>query len=163
MPDAERGLPEEFRALGVAWRLTHIDVTGPQDYDGGDMRPAVRRREGYLAASAPGLAIAKLNGPWWSVTHLHSGLAVGGFWKDRRAAGRLAVRLARVGDWTRSGADLRADRSFVAAVGEVFKANPSDKPPDYTTMKTDQLEKVMGDGRAALAARPAGGDGVGRG
>lgn len=73
--------------------------------------------DGYRCAAAEGLALTPgtgIHAGLWTVTHVATGLRLSSC-STRGEAGSLALRLAALGDWTRSRSRLFADVAFITA------------------------------------------------
>lgn len=77
---------------------------------------------GGVWPDVPGLAVTPgqemLSGVWM-VTHVPSGKRLGWGFKTKREACDLLLKLAPLGDWTRSQAELRDDKPFFAEAAAI--------------------------------------------
>jgi hypothetical protein len=72
-----------------------------------------------LPSATPGLVVHySMGDPGWVVTHERSGLCVAMF-DTRDEAMDLAEELGVAGDWTRSGADIKADTEMATAARNI--------------------------------------------
>jgi hypothetical protein len=108
------------RKLAKHWTATDVELS---------VGAGKQTVTGYTSPRVPGLAVTPSLGLMslygdWSVTHISSGYRMASPQATLVDACRLALRLAPLGDWTRSRTAIRRDKKLIARVQAFYKEAP---------------------------------------